>query len=222
MQANQLDWSDLLIIRGCVTNPSPGQVQSWATATPVHWLCANGRAASLGGHAQYSTLSVSHHERSGSEHDLTGWLDDIPTSSGACLSFPDSGMRHSPDCLHFQRLYERRGEINLSGGERRCQKTHEEYYLLTLIFIHFPFIIHAHIWEITFKFISYSQRNVCRQLAAARTLNNPYSGGIWRLLRKKEKIMIVEKNKEFCSHNRYSHNLYAAVIREQLRVSQEL
>lgn len=42
------------------------------------------------------------------------------------------------------------------------------------------------------------------------------------MLRKKEKIMIVEKNKEFCSHNRYSHNLYAAVIREQLRVSQEL
>lgn len=47
-------------------------------------LHRNGTAAGQVGHVQYSFCAAPA-ERSGSEHDLTGWLDDIPTSPGVRL-----------------------------------------------------------------------------------------------------------------------------------------
>lgn len=59
-----------------------------------------GTADGAHGHVQYGFCAAPQ-ERSGSEHDLTGWLDDIPTSPGLCLPLKNSDIRHSFNCLPF-------------------------------------------------------------------------------------------------------------------------
>lgn len=54
------------------------------TAALLHYAETAQWQASPG---MYSTVSVLLLKRSGSEHDLTGWPDNIPTSPGVCLAF---------------------------------------------------------------------------------------------------------------------------------------
>lgn len=52
--------------------------------TAAYALHRQGTSAGQVGHVQYSVCTAPL-ERSGSEHDLTGWLGDIPTSPGVRL-----------------------------------------------------------------------------------------------------------------------------------------
>ena len=65
-------------------------------------------------HVQYS-LCTTPVERSGSENDLTGWLDDIPTSPGVCLP-PRQRHKTQLQLFSFQCLYTQQ-EKKILGGD---------------------------------------------------------------------------------------------------------
>lgn len=75
-------------------------------------LHRNSTAAGQVRHVQYSFCAAPE-ERSGSEHDLTGWLDDIPTSPGVRLP-PRQRHKTQPQLSSIQCNHQ---EEKILGGE---------------------------------------------------------------------------------------------------------
>lgn len=80
----------------------------------------------------YSTVSVLLLKRSGSEHDLTGWPDNIPTSPGVCLAFLTATWDTASTVFNSMTVQAQR-KINLPGGGQNCEK-HSTNILNRLIF----------------------------------------------------------------------------------------
>lgn len=70
---------------------------------PMHYTEGGSTSAAQVGSGQYS-FCTAWVERSGSEHDLTGWLDDIPTSPGVLLP-PKQRHKTQLQLFSIQRLY---------------------------------------------------------------------------------------------------------------------
>lgn len=68
-------------------------------------------AAQVPEHVQYGFCAAPP-ERSGSEHDLTGLLDDIPTSPGVCLPPKNSNIKTQPQLSSIQCLYNQQEKNN--------------------------------------------------------------------------------------------------------------
>lgn len=98
-------------------------------ALPLHYAKTAQWQASPG---MYSTVSVVLLKRSGSEHDLTGWPDNIPTSPGVCLAFQTATWDTASTVFNSMTVQAQR-KINLPGGGQNCEK-HSTNILNRLLF----------------------------------------------------------------------------------------